>query len=120
MASKAVDDYLGDLEEPKRATLEALRRTLLDLIPDAEECLAYGVPAIKRDGELVAGYAAYKNHLSYLPHSGSVLASVAEDTAEYETSKGALKFGVDAPLPRALVETLVNARLKEIVSDPTH
>jgi uncharacterized protein YdhG (YjbR/CyaY superfamily) len=43
-----------------------------------------------------------------------VLASLGQETADYETSKGALKFAVDAPLPRSLVETLVNARLAEI------
>lgn len=111
---RPIDEYLDALDEPKRSTLEALRTTLLDLLPDAEECLAYGVPALRRDGKLVAGYAAYQNHLSYLPHSGTVLEALSAETADYESSKGALKFPVDAPLPRSLVEALVQARLAEI------
>ena len=114
MPDNPIDVYLAGLAEPKRSTLEDLRGMLLDLVPGAEECLAYGVPAIKRDGKLVAGFAAFKNHLSYLPHSGSLLASLGAEVADYDTSKGALKFAVDAPLPLSLVEKLVAARLEEI------
>lgn len=117
MAENPIDTYLKGIDEPGRSTLEALRAMLRDLLPDSEECLSYGVPAFRRDGKLVAGFAAYGNHLSYLPHSGSVLGSLVEETAHYETSKGALKFPVDAELPRVIVEALVEARLAEIDSD---
>lgn len=114
MADDQVDAYLEQLDEPKRSTLASLRQTLLELVPGAEECLSYGVPAIRRDGKLVAGYSAAKGHLSYLPHSGSVLESLPEVTAAYETSKGALRFPVDTPLPREVVAALVSARLADI------
>jgi uncharacterized protein YdhG (YjbR/CyaY superfamily) len=120
VATNPIDDYLDGVDEPKRSTLEALRHTLRELIPDAQECLAYGVPAMRHDGKLVAGFAAYRNHLTYLPHSGSVLATLTEQTAGYETSKGALTFPVDTPLPRPLVEALVAARLAEISHDSPH
>jgi uncharacterized protein YdhG (YjbR/CyaY superfamily) len=51
--------------------------------------------------------------LSYLPHSGSVLTSLADDVADYETSKGSLRFPVDKPLPRQLVKKLVRTRMRE-------
>jgi uncharacterized protein YdhG (YjbR/CyaY superfamily) len=114
MPENPIDDYLEALDEPTRSTLRALRATLRDLLPHAEECLAYGAPAFKVDGKTIAGFAAYKHHLSYLPHSGSVLASLGDELAGYATSKGALKFAVDTPLPRSLVEKLVAARLREL------
>lgn len=114
MAENPIDAYMDDLDEPKQSTLGALRTTLRDLLPHAEECLAYGAPAYRIDGKSVAGFAAYKNHLSYLPHSGSVLESLGDDLADYETSKGALKFAVDTPLPRSVVAALVDARLSEL------
>jgi uncharacterized protein YdhG (YjbR/CyaY superfamily) len=114
MPENPIDDYLDALDEPKRSTLRALRAMLHDLLPHAEECLAYGAPAFKVDGKTVAGFAAYKDHLSYLPHSGSVLVSLGGEVADYATSKGALKFTVDTPLPRSLVEKLVAARLQEL------
>ena len=83
-------------------------------MPDAEEGLAYGAPAYRLHGTAIAGFAAFKDHLSYLPHSGSVLATVAADVAGYTTSKGALQFAVDTPLPAELVRTLVEARVREV------
>src|SRR5664279_1606192 len=68
MTRGEVDKYLASLEQPKRGTLEALRRTILDIIPEAEQCISYGMPAFRMQGKIIAGFAAFKNHLSYLPH----------------------------------------------------
>lgn len=114
MSSDEVDRYLGALDEPSRAALEHLRATILAIVPDAEQGIAYGSPAFRVDGKAVAGFAAFKHHLSYLPHSGSVLATVADEVAGYTTSKGALQFGVDEPLPEDLVRTLIEARRREL------
>ena len=73
MAARDIDDYLTALDETNRSTLQQLRRYIRDALPDVEECISYGMPAFKVDGKTVAGFAAFKNHLSYLPHSGSVL-----------------------------------------------
>jgi uncharacterized protein YdhG (YjbR/CyaY superfamily) len=72
------------------------------------------MPAFKVQGKTVAGFAAFKNHLSYLPHSGSVLATLPEDVEPYETSKGSLKFTINKPLPKRLVKTLIHARMQEL------
>jgi Domain of unknown function (DU1801) len=52
---------------------QPLRQYIRDALPDVEECISYGMPAFKVDGKTVAGFAAFKNHLSHLPHSDSVL-----------------------------------------------
>ena len=114
MAAHEIDAYLAGLDEPKRGTLATLRATILEAVPDAEQCLAYGAPAFKVRGKTVAGFAAYAAHLSYLPHSGSVLAELGDEVAAYETSKGSLKFAVDEPLPKRLVQQLITARLEEL------
>jgi uncharacterized protein YdhG (YjbR/CyaY superfamily) len=108
-----MDDYLATLDEPKRSTLEALRKTIIEIVPGAEQGISYGVPAFKVQGKAVAGFAAFKSHLSYVPHSGSVLATLQDDTAQYETSKGSLKFAVDKPLPKRLVKKLISSRMRE-------
>jgi uncharacterized protein YdhG (YjbR/CyaY superfamily) len=94
--------------------LEALRKTIIEIVPGAEQGISYAVPTFKVQGKAVAGFAAFKNHLSYVPHSGSVLASLQDDTAPYETSKGSLKFAVDKPLPKRLVKKLISARMREL------
>ena len=109
-----MDRYLADLEAPKRSTLEVLRASILEVVPEAEQCISYGVPAFKVAGKTVAGFAAFKHHLSYLPHSGSVLSTLADDVTGYGTSKGALRFAIDKPLPKHLVKKLVTARMREL------
>jgi uncharacterized protein YdhG (YjbR/CyaY superfamily) len=113
MSADEIDRYLRDLEEPKRSTLEALRRTILEVVPQAEQGLSYRVPAFRIDGKVIAGFAAFKDHLSYLPFSGSVLGQLADDLDGYTMTKGSLHFPVDRPLPKALVERLIAVRLEE-------
>ena len=114
MAAITVDEYLAAAPQPHRTTLEQVRKTLRSLLPDAEETISYGVPAFKVNGEAVAGYAFFKNHCSYFPHSGSVLPVVAEALSGYEWSKGTLKFAPETPLPEELVRRLVEVRLAQL------
>ena len=113
MAENPIDDYLGTLDEPKRATLTELRDTIAAIVPDAEQCISYGMPAFKLRGKTIAGFAAFKSHLSYLPHSGSVLSRLAAETEGYTKTKGSLHFPVDQSLPAKLVEQLLDVRMAE-------
>jgi uncharacterized protein YdhG (YjbR/CyaY superfamily) len=108
-----VDEYLRGIEEPKRSTLEALRRTILEIVPEAEQVISYEVPAFRLDGRIVAGFAAFKDHLSFLPFSGSVLPGLASELEGYTMTKSALHFSVDRPLPSTLVRKLIAARRSE-------
>ena len=63
------------------------------------------MPAFRVGGKVVAGFAAFKNHLAYLPHSGSVLPGLADELAGYEWSSGSLHFAIDKPLPDDLSRT---------------
>jgi uncharacterized protein YdhG (YjbR/CyaY superfamily) len=111
---QTIDQYLATVDEPKKSTLEALRRSILEVVPDAEQCISYGMPAFKIGGKTVAGFAAFKNHLAYLPHSSSVFAAIDADLEGYERTKGSLHFAVDKPLPKRLVRKLVTTRLREL------
>ena len=113
MSAAEIDEYLDHLDEPKRSTLNQLRRDILAVIPNAEQCMSYAVPGFKVAGKTIAGFAAFKNHLSYLPHSGSVFPELAEELAGYEKSSGALRFPIDMSLPTGLVEKLIAVRLRQ-------
>ena len=114
MSQQEVDEYLANLDEPKRAALQQLRQTIHSIVPEAEEGISYGMPAYRLRGKVIAGFAAFKNHLSYLPHGGSVLAEIPDDAAGYVTSKGALQFPIERPLPQALVKKLIAIRLRQL------
>jgi uncharacterized protein YdhG (YjbR/CyaY superfamily) len=117
VTAKEIDQYLDALEEPKRATLALLRQTILDVLPEAEQGISYGVPAFKVRGKTIAGFAAFKNHLSYLPHSGSVFPQLKDELQGYSTSPGALRFDIGHVLPSPLVEKLIAVRLRQAFPD---
>lgn len=114
VSATQIDDYLRDLEEPKRGTLRALRRTILDVVPEAEQVISYRVPAFRVRGKIIAGFAAFRDHLSYLPFSGSVLDQLADELHEYTMTKSALHFPIDRPLPKELVRKLIELRLADL------
>ena len=115
MAYTTIDEYLATLDEPTRAALQDLREDIRAIMPDAEECISYSMPAFRVRGKVVAGFAAFTTHLSYFPHSGSVLPALADDLRDYPGgTKSALHFSVERPLPRAVVQKLITARLAQI------
>ncbi len=117
MSAQEIDQYLDALEEPKRATLALLRQTILAILPEAEQGISYGVPAFRVRGKTIAGFAAFKNHLSYLPHSGSVFPQLKDELKGYSMSSGALRFDIGHVLSESLVERLIAVRLQQAYPD---
>jgi uncharacterized protein YdhG (YjbR/CyaY superfamily) len=111
-----VDDYLAEAPEPQRSTLQVLRSTLRELLPEAQEALSYGMPAFIYEGRPVAGYAWAKRHCSYYPHSGAVLSELSDELEGYDWSKGTLRFPVNEPLPHRLTARLVELKLAHLRS----
>jgi uncharacterized protein YdhG (YjbR/CyaY superfamily) len=114
MSAQDIDKYLAQVDEPKRSTLQALRQSIQRIIPEAEQCISYGAPVFRVNGKVVAGFAAFKNHLAYLPHSGSVFPELREDLGDYVTTSGSLHFPIDKPPPESLVKKLIDVRLRQI------
>jgi len=108
-----VDAYLADVPAGERAALEKLRRTVKSVVPDAGEKISYGMPAFTYHGNLLY-YGVFKDHLSLFPGSKSVLKTFAAELKGFETSAGAtIRFGVDKPIPAALIKKIVRARMAE-------
>ncbi len=116
MSAEEIDEYLAGLAEPSRGTLDEVRRRILEIIPQAEQGISYGMPAFRVDGKVVAGFAAFKNHLSYVPHSGSVFPELASELSNYECSTGALRFAPSEPLPEGLLRKLIDVRMRQAFS----
>ncbi len=118
--SAEVDAYLADIPDPAhRAALQALRTTLKRLLPDHVEVISYVIPGFRQpgpNGKMVAGYAAFTRNCGYYPHSGAIIPQFAADLAGFKTTKGAIQFTPDHPLPDTLVARLVAARQAEIAT----
>lgn len=112
--ASVIDSYLSKFEGGQLESLQQLRSTIKRLLPDAEECLKYKMPAFTVGGKTVAGFDGFKNHNSYFPHSGGVIAKVQGIPSWCEADRGTLRFPIGRSLPVALVKRLIVARLDEI------
>ena len=112
MSSKEVDQHLAKIPEPQRSTLQSLRKAIREVIPDAQEVISYGFPGYKLNGKIICGFDAFKNHCSFFPHSSLVIPALENELANFKTSKGALQFGIDKPLPKTLVRKLIKTRIR--------
>ena len=96
---------------PHRETMLEMRNRILEIIPDAEEVVSYGMPAFKLDGRVLAGLLANKRHVGYYPFSGSILHLFPEELAKFSTTKSAIHVPVDKPLAKGLIKKLIKARV---------
>jgi len=106
--------FLARLSKDKRAALERLRRTIRSIVPRAEECISYRIPAFRLDGKVLVWFGAGANHCSFYP--GAVVQAFKRDLAGYSVSKGTIRFTPDKPLPAALVRRLIRARRARLAS----
>lgn len=112
MSSRDVENYLKGASPLQRKTLSEVRKRLLEICPEGEELISYGMPAIKENGQVVAGYAYFKNHLSYFPHSSIVISNLQTELENYKSSKGGFQFGNEDVLPKNLLKKLVAEKRK--------
>ena len=61
---KNTDEYISLFPPHVQLILQQLRKSIRDLIPEAEETISYGIPTFRLYGNLVH-YAAYKNHIGF-------------------------------------------------------
>jgi uncharacterized protein YdhG (YjbR/CyaY superfamily) len=108
-----INEYLKSVPEERRRTLSDVRAKIRAVVPDAVECISYGIPAFRLDGMVVAGFCATAKGCSYFPFSGSTLTTLAGDLESFDKTKSSLHFPADEPLSAALVRKLIKTRMKE-------
>lgn len=109
-----VDAYLDALQPVQRRPMAALRARVAALAPDAEETIAYAMPAFRLGGKFLLSYAAWKQHCTVYPINDGLLDRHAADLAGYTSTKGGLHFSEAKPLPDGLVDDLVRERVADV------
>jgi uncharacterized protein YdhG (YjbR/CyaY superfamily) len=109
--SLTIDEYIAGCPEHIRGRLNELRATIKKAAPGAEEKISYRMPAFNLNGILVY-FAAQTRHIGFYPTSSGVNAFKKEIT-DYKSSKGAIQFPIDKPLPLELIARIVRFRVKE-------
>jgi uncharacterized protein YdhG (YjbR/CyaY superfamily) len=110
---KSVDAYMATLPEASRQVLEEVRAIVRRVVPDGDEVISYQIPTMKKDGQAVVYYSAWKKHYSLYPIDEKLTAGMDKELAGYKTSTGTLQFPYDRPVPAKLIEKLTKLRLEE-------
>jgi len=109
-AAKSVDAYIASSPAALRPILAAIRTTVRNAAPGAEERISYGMPAYFL-GAVLVYFAAYKKHIGFYPPIRDK--SLRLLLARYAGPKGNLQFPLSEPIPHALITRIVEARVRE-------
>jgi uncharacterized protein YdhG (YjbR/CyaY superfamily) len=106
-----IDGYIGGHPPEIRARLRAMRATIRQHAPDAEERISYRMPTFYLGGNLVH-FAAFDRHVGFYPGPTGI-AAFEKALAGYKSAKGSVQFPHDEPLPLGLVADIVRFRVAE-------
>jgi uncharacterized protein YdhG (YjbR/CyaY superfamily) len=109
----AIDEYLAAVKPDQPRVLNELRRTIKTMVPNAGECISYGIASFRLNGRSLVFFGAWAEHCSFYLGSSVTLKKFRDDLKDFETSKGTIRFSSKKPLPTALVKKLVKARIAE-------
>lgn len=109
-----VDGYIAGSGEEARPKLEELRELVRSTVPTVEERISWGVPFYRYHGDL-AGFAAFKNHVSFGIGTGALRSEDREMLEErgYATGKRTIRIEFDQKVPAAAIRKILKARAKQ-------
>jgi uncharacterized protein YdhG (YjbR/CyaY superfamily) len=108
-----VRKFYQTARSPHKETMIEMRKRILELVPQAEEVVSYGMPAFKVNGNIVAGLLENNKHVGYYPFSGSILHLFEKELAKYSHTKSAIHVPLDKPLSKSLISKLIKARISQ-------
>lgn len=112
MKVNTIDDYISLQPGEDFEALEKIRSVIKSAAPAAVETISYNMPAFKLNGMLV-GFANWKNHIGFYPWNSTTVKVFEKELQAYQTSKGAIQFQKNQPLPVALIKKIVKTRIQE-------
>lgn len=106
-----VEEYFAVAPAHTLDMLHKMRAIVTQAAPKAEEVISYSMPAIKL-GKVLVYYAANNNHIGLYPTASPIIA-FKDELLPYKTSKGAIQFPLNKPLPQKLIKDIVKFRLAQ-------
>lgn len=108
---ESVDEYIRQFPDTVQAILIKLRQAVTEAAGGADEKISYSMPAFYKNGILVY-FAAQKKHIGFYP-TASGIEAFKNELSEYKSSKGAVQFPYNKPIPYELVKKIVRFRADE-------
>lgn len=99
------EEYIRFQPENHRINLELIRQTVREAVPDATEAISYQMPSFKYHG-MLCFYAVFKDHYSLFV-APEVHIAFAGELKKFKTTKSAIHFPFDRPVPVELIVRIV-------------
>lgn len=112
--NQAVTEYIQRCPRERQDVLNQIREIMLASLPEAEETMKYGMPTYYYRENLIHFTCAQK-HLEIYP-TPSAIVHFAKELAGYKTSKGAIQFPYDQPIPYDLIQKIALWRRAEVLA----
>lgn len=108
-----IDEYLDKISPTQRGELKKIRSIVKQVAPQAEESISYGLPTFKVKRLPLVYFGVFKKHMSLFPTSGPIRI-LKDKLTDFNTSKGAIQFTLEKPIPKELIKEILLVRLAEI------
>jgi uncharacterized protein YdhG (YjbR/CyaY superfamily) len=102
VAAASIEEYIAGYDGEARLRLERVRAAIRSVLPDAEESIKYGMPAVTLRGRHHVYFAAWKAHIGFYPVYRSDDPIEAE-IAPYRDAKDTLRFPYAQEQPDDLI-----------------
>lgn len=112
--NKELQNYYSNIPKSSKAQLESLRKIIVDLLPSSSEVIHYGIPTFVIDSKNIVGIGGWNNFVSLYPYGSALITKFKNDLKSLKTTKGAIQFKLDKPLPKGLIKKIVKDRLKDL------
>lgn len=106
-----IDEYIAQFPFEIQRVLQQIRAVIKEAAPEATERMSWQMPTFYLDGNLVH-FAAHKNHIGFYP-GASGIEVFQKEISEYKSSKGAVQFPLNQPMPYELISKITKYRAAE-------
>lgn len=113
----SIDDYLAGLDPESAEIIRDAYAIGMELVPEAEAGVSYGMPALMYLGSPLLSVMRAKAHIGVYPYSPAVVADVLTHLPPIRgltSAKGTIRLRPDVEVPEVVVRSLVLARSIEI------
>ena len=112
-----IDEYLAGLDTENAKIIGDAYATARTLVPEAEQGISYGMPALIFHSRPLLSLMRAKGHIGIYPYSAVVVAAVLETLPAIDglsAAKGTVRLPLGAEIPEIVIRQLVLARSDEI------
>lgn len=95
--------------EDVQQVLRRVRQSIRAALPEGEERVRYGMPAVMLNERYAIHYAGWKKHLGLYPVPVFSDDALEAKVAPFRTHKDSLRFPYSQPIPYELIEQLAGA-----------